>query len=175
LAGDSIGEDRAESLQFRFEQENQLIARALERPAFGWGGWGRNLVRDENDKNVSVPDGLWIIVLGSHGIVGLLAYGAMTLLPVARYAWWLTPAAGASPLYAASSGCAVVIGLWCIDSLLNAMAIPLYMVMVGGLTQVRFADETSRKDVGQRDVQQDRSECNLDHGQVLAAKPEAAL
>jgi hypothetical protein len=161
FAEDTISEDRAESLQFRFEQENELIARALERPAFGWGGWGRSRVRDENDKDVSVTDGLWIIIMGNYGIVGLMVYGAMTLLPVARYAWLLPPAAGASRPYAASNGCAVVIGLWCIDSLLNAMAIPLFIVMVGGLTRLRFADETSGKGVGQRDAQQERSECNL--------------
>jgi hypothetical protein len=67
-----------------------------------------------------------------------------------------------------------VIGLWCVDSLLNAMALPLFIVMVGGLTGVSFADETSNESVGQPDAQQDRSECNLQHGQVLAAKPEAA-
>jgi hypothetical protein len=161
LVEDSINEERAQSLQFRFEQENELIARALERPAFGWGGWGRNLVRDENNKGVSVTDGLWILIMGTNGIVGLMVYGAMTLLPVARYAWLLPPAAGASCPYAASSGCAVVIGLWCVDSLLNATALPLFIVMVGGLTRVRFADETSRKGVGQGDAQQDRSECDL--------------
>jgi len=143
LAEEGINEDRAESLQFRLDQENELIARALERPAFGWGGWGRNRVRDEYGNDVSVTDGLWIIIMGNSGIVGLLVYGAMTLLPVARYAWLLPPAAGASRAYAASSGCAVVIGLWCVDSLFNATALPLLIVMVGGLTQVRFADETS--------------------------------
>ena len=31
--------DRASSLQFRLDNEDELLARAMEQPLFGWGGW----------------------------------------------------------------------------------------------------------------------------------------
>ena len=35
--------DRARSLALRFNNEALLLERALEKPTFGWGGFGRNL------------------------------------------------------------------------------------------------------------------------------------
>ena len=134
LSADSIDNDRAQSLEFRFEQENQLIGRALVRPAFGWGGWGRNRVANEEGKDISVTDGLWIIFMGTSGIVGLTAFGVMMLLPVIRYAVLLPAGTFASPTNAAATGCAIAVVLWSIDSLLNAMSNPLFLVMAGGLT-----------------------------------------
>ena len=55
-----VGEDRAGSLEFRLDNEDMLIARAMQRPLFGWGGWGRARVHDEDGKDISVTDGLWI-------------------------------------------------------------------------------------------------------------------
>ena len=39
-----VGEGRADSLDYRFENDDLLIAKALQQPIFGWGGWGRNRV-----------------------------------------------------------------------------------------------------------------------------------
>ncbi|MGX4770520.1 hypothetical protein ACWAUC_12055 [Bradyrhizobium guangdongense] len=69
----SISEDRAKSLEFRFENEDRLLARAFERPVFGWGRFGRSRVYDEaTGKDISVTDGRWIIDIGQFGIVGFL-------------------------------------------------------------------------------------------------------
>jgi hypothetical protein len=134
LAGDSTDEERAGSLRFRMDQENILIARALERPAFGWGGWGRNRVANREGRDISVTDGMWIIFLGVHGTVGLTAFGGMMLLPAVRYIRQVPPLALASPEYAAATGCVVAVCLWCVDGLFNAMPNPLYLVLAGGLT-----------------------------------------
>ena len=65
--------DRAASLNFRFGHETALLERALEKPWFGWGGWGRNRLED------SVTDGYWVIKLGTAGLIGFLAaYGIIT-------------------------------------------------------------------------------------------------
>jgi hypothetical protein len=143
ISAESVDEDRSQSLGFRFEQENLLISRALDRPVFGWGGWGRNRVKDQDGKDMSVTDGLWIIYMGSYGIVGLMAYGAMVLLPVVRYARLLPATSWTSSKYAAANGCAAVVGLWCVDSLLNALSLPLFFVMAGGLTRMNLEDGTS--------------------------------
>lgn len=39
---EAVSDDRAHSLGFRFANEDVLLARAEEKPVFGWGTWGRN-------------------------------------------------------------------------------------------------------------------------------------
>jgi len=81
----TIDADRAQSLAFRFDQEDLLLGHALERPAFGWGRFGRSRVYDwEYSKDISTTDGLWIITIGQFGIVGFLAQFALMSLPVFR-------------------------------------------------------------------------------------------
>jgi hypothetical protein len=73
-AASSISEDRAGSLKVRFDNEDQLLARALERPFFGWGRYGRSRIYDENSgADTSVTDGEWIITFGQFGVFGFIA------------------------------------------------------------------------------------------------------
>jgi len=44
-AAEISGPDRAHSHNYRFQDELQPLARAAEKPLFGWGGWGRILIR----------------------------------------------------------------------------------------------------------------------------------
>ena len=112
LAKNSVGADRAKSLQFRFRNEDMLAEKALRRAMWGWGRFGKSRVYDENGKDISTTDGLWIITLGISGIVGLTAVTAIYLLPGIRF-WWRTRAADWSdPSFAAiaalrghSAGC----------------------------------------------------------------------
>lgn len=77
------GEERAASLAFRIENENLLLDRAMERPLFGWGGWGRNQLLDAGTGElVTVTDGRWILVLGTLGWFGFLAEFGLLLLPI---------------------------------------------------------------------------------------------
>ena len=73
----SVNADRAGSLGFRFDQEEQLLKHASERFLFGWGRFGRNRVFVEDWRGVgvdaSVTDGRWIITLGQFGLFGFLA------------------------------------------------------------------------------------------------------
>jgi len=82
-AEDAFGEERAQSLSFRFENEEALLDRASERFWFGWGGQGRrNIFSDEDGSEVSVSDGAWIIVLGMLGFIGFLCTFGLIGLPV---------------------------------------------------------------------------------------------
>jgi hypothetical protein len=74
--------ERAQSLQYRFENEEVLLEKARERVWFGWGGFGRNRVFDERGKDVSVTDGEWIITLGSKGVVGFVGIFGLLLVPI---------------------------------------------------------------------------------------------
>ena len=79
-----IGEERAESLGYRFSCENLLAARALQQPIFGWGTWGQSSVyyfENTNYRKMVPTDGLWVIILGTKGSVGLLLFYLAMILP----------------------------------------------------------------------------------------------
>lgn len=73
--------DRAQSLGFRFENEDILLEQALKQPFFGWSGWGRNRVY-KYGRDISVTDGKWILEFGTSGIVGFVFYYLMLLMPI---------------------------------------------------------------------------------------------
>jgi hypothetical protein len=76
---ENINSERAGSLMTRLYYEEQLLAKASERPIFGWGGFGRSRIYDEGGARISISDGSWIIVLGVSGWVGYVAlYGLLT-------------------------------------------------------------------------------------------------
>jgi hypothetical protein len=81
-ASEYVSGDRANSLKFRFDNEDDLLAKASQRPLFGWGGWGRNKVYDpETGEDFSITDGAWIIELGQYGLTGFLSYFLLLLVP----------------------------------------------------------------------------------------------
>ncbi|MGI9431054.1 MAG: hypothetical protein ACR2PQ_02515 [Myxococcota bacterium] len=82
-----LNEKRGASLQFRFDNEDILLARALERPAFGWGTKDRPALYDpDTGKKLSTVDGYWIVLLGSSGLVGWACVFGLLLVPVFRAA-----------------------------------------------------------------------------------------
>jgi hypothetical protein len=133
-----VGEERAQSLATRVDAENLLRVRAMERPWFGWGGWGRSRVQDESGKDV-VTDSLWIITFGEWGVIGLAGLTLMLLLPMILVCidyhprLWLHPAI--APLVAMSLVCV----LYMCDHLLNGMVNPIFMLMCGAATMAHAA------------------------------------
>jgi hypothetical protein len=89
-AARTISDQRAGSLQYRFDQEAQLLDRASQRIIFGWGRYGRNRVYVQDysgtGSDASVTDGRWIITLGQFGLFGFLAEFGLLALPVFRAA-----------------------------------------------------------------------------------------
>lgn len=134
LAQIITNEYRAQSLRFRFQNENALAAKALERPFFGWGGWGRSRVKDERGQDISKTDGLWIITLGRTGAVGLISLGTVFLLPVSIF-WWRFrlehwTESRLAPIVALSA----VVLIVAVDNLLNAFVNPMFTLSLGALT-----------------------------------------
>ena len=128
------GPERTGSLQFRFDNEALLIARAQEKPFFGWGQWGRNQIFDgTSGMMTTVTDGRWIIVLGIFGWVGLVAEFGLLALPIIM-AWWRIERAGdglGPPRVLAS--CALILGINMIDLIPNATLTPLTMLFAGAI------------------------------------------
>jgi hypothetical protein len=79
----SVSPDRAESLEFRINNEDQLLDHARDRPYFGWGSYGRNIVYDkESGKEATTFDGFWIIMFSMRGAVGSACAFLLLLVPV---------------------------------------------------------------------------------------------
>ena len=143
LATAFVGEDRAQSLKTRIDAENLLTERAMNRPAFGHGRWDPKnpgkpawRVYDENDKDIAVTDGMWVITLGTSGALALTAIVIALLMPALLLRRRVPLAYWSHPLAAPGAALAVMLVLHMLDNLLNAMLNPLFVLAVGGLTAV---------------------------------------
>lgn len=126
----SFSEERAQSLKFRLDNEDELLAHANEKPIFGWGGWGRNRLYDpETGRDLSVTDGIWVIVIGVYGWLGYIAHFGLLTLPILLYARQ-RQRFGPSLI---TPGLLLVLGAVLIDFLPNAGLVPYVWMMAGGL------------------------------------------
>ncbi len=137
LISDAFGEDRSLSLKCRFDNENLLLEKAMQKPVFGWGPNGRNLVTNPINGTIeSIPDGLWVIAIGSTGIVGLCAfYGALTV-PTLALLKKLKPVVWSDPMVAGTASFAVLLVSHAIDNTMNCMPNPLFILGLGGLASI---------------------------------------
>jgi hypothetical protein len=129
----TLNADRAESLKTRFDQEDQLLAHAWERPWFGWGRFGRNRVFNGYlGRDSSITDGHWIITMGEFGLFGFIAEFGLLALVVLR-------AAGALKLSPTTrdgvylAALALIVAINMIDLLPNSSISPWTWLLVGAL------------------------------------------
>lgn len=143
---EAINPDRAQSLGYRFDNEEQLLERAREKWAFGWGGWGRNLVREiETGEILTIPDGRWILTFGAFGWLGYLSEMGLLAMPLMLLFWYgrKTTRIVLSPLV---GGLALILAITMLDMLLNDTLVPFVWLIAGaalgyaeGLREVRPA------------------------------------
>ncbi|SDD24503.1 hypothetical protein [Ruegeria marina] len=128
-----ISAERAQSLEFRFTNEELLLDRAHDKPWFGWGGWGRNLELDpETGMIISIPDGAWIIVFGTFGWLGYIAQMGLLAAPIIMAALHIrkTPPESVSD---ALAPIAVILAATMTDMLLNATLTPFTWLCAGAV------------------------------------------
>lgn len=142
-ASEIVFPSKVGSLEFRFTHENALTIHAMKQPVFGWGGWGRNrpeteIAREMTGRRSAVTDGLWIVVLGKYGLIGL----------VGTYGWMIVPASLAviqlARLRAGPIGFLVAaLSLWstlfAFDQLLNGFPHVIQGFVAGGLASFAIA------------------------------------
>jgi hypothetical protein len=133
FVAEKFSAERAQSLQFRFDNETMLVEKALAGTFFGWGGWNRSRVFDQDGRDLSVTDGLWIITLGTKGIYGLILLTLVISLPVYMLLYRSTPGQWHTAEYGAISAMSVLLALYMIDNLLNGMVNPIFMLFNGGI------------------------------------------
>lgn len=83
----SFDEERAASLKFRLDNEDELLTKANLKPLAGWGSWGRNSIFDPvTGQMTSITDGIWLIFIGVYGWLGYIGRFGLLTVPILLYA-----------------------------------------------------------------------------------------
>ena len=125
----SIDEARAHSIQYRFDNEDELLAHANKKPLSGWGSWGRNRVANEKGVESAATDGYWVIIVGVYGWLGYIAHFGLLIAPVVM----LALNRRRFQLTHATSGLAIVLVGALVDLIPNATISPITWLMAGAL------------------------------------------
>jgi hypothetical protein len=148
-----LSEERADSLKFRFDQEDTLLKRAAERPYFGWGRFGRNRVFKEDWQgrgfDTSVTDGRWIITFGQYGLIGFLSEFGLLAISVFRAVRALKAAAPSNECISFGAS-ALLIAINMIELLPNSTLVPWTWLIAGSLLG---ASEAQSKTTGKARMQ----------------------
>ncbi|MEM6941128.1 MAG: hypothetical protein AAF509_13475 [Pseudomonadota bacterium] len=143
---ESFSAQRAQSLEYRFDNEEQLLSRAAEKPLFGWGGWGRSLIRDpETGEILTIPDGRWIIIFGTFGWLGYICeFGLLALSPILIWVYIQRhPRAELSPYVAPLC---LILTITMMDMLLNDTLTPFIWLIAGAI--LGHAERLMPRDTG---------------------------
>lgn len=139
-----ISTERAASLEFRLINENALLFKANEKPAFGWGSYGRNRIyRADTGEDVSVVDGVWVSTFGLGGwnryiaLFGLICFPTMLAASKHKKLELGPEPAILSMLLAANL----------IDLIPNASLTPITFLIVGGIWGRLSLQTTAEPDV----------------------------
>lgn len=124
-----IDPSRAQSLEFRFHHEDALLAKANERPVFGWGGYTRWRIYDEQGNDLTVSDGAWIIKISQRGWVGYVAQFGFLSLPLILFFFRRKR----YDVELVTSGLCVVIAANLVDLLPNDSLSPILFLAAGAL------------------------------------------
>lgn len=111
--------------------------------------WGRGRfdyagTRLNDDTNMVIPDGLWMITLAKFGLVGVAILLALLLVPAMVFVWRYGPRLWRHTLVAPALGWAVILALYLCDCLMNAMVNPIFLLAAGGLAAVKSPEEARR-------------------------------
>lgn len=145
---------RAQSLEFRFQNEDLLMERASEKWWLGWGTWGRNMpIYGLTGEFLTVSDGRWIITLGQFGILGFVAEMGLFLFPIfAGFAYVLRGGmVGMSPYIPALL---LISAVNAVDMLPNATITPLSFLFTGAL--LRHLEQVPERRRATRQVREAR-------------------
>jgi hypothetical protein len=136
--------ERAASLEYRLINDRQLVERALQRPSFGWGGWGRSRIYDEEGRDVSVTDSMFLITLGTLGFMGCVSQMGLYLTPAARFLFSRLMVDPHRRLKVSSEWVlpfGAILILHSIDNLFNAFPNTIYPIIAGGLASLSMQIE----------------------------------
>ena len=129
----AVNEERAQSLEYRFTNEDRILDHTADRPYFGWGGWGRFMVYDPaTGEAISIVDGQWVITIGHYGWLGYIAMFGLLALPLWTL-WWNARKPHAPPVPVHVSALALILAVNLVDLLPNATLVPFTWLIAGAL------------------------------------------
>lgn len=149
-----FGEERAASLTTRLVNEEVIMERALERPWFGWGAFGRALhYHPKSGKQTTIPDGDWALTIGTYGFVGFLGKYLLMLLPIFVVARRLRAISRRSDR-ALLGGLALILAFFAFDHIPNTCAHCLPFLFAGVLmgTSSGLIEQAARRRRLRRDA-----------------------
>jgi hypothetical protein len=130
----SFSEEREDSLGLRLENEDQLLERGDIKPFFGWGGWGRNRIYDEETgRDNSVTDGAWIIVIGTWGWAGYIAMFGLLCIGCIRLLW---NRKARKNVGIAGAALMTVLTINLLDSIPNSSIRPITWLLAGAIAAI---------------------------------------
>jgi hypothetical protein len=134
--------DRLASLQFRFNNEELLVDHARKQFWLGWSGWNRSRVLTPGTDQLAIQDSLWVLSFGMFGAVGLISLFSAMLTPVVALFWSRYPArTWTNPQVAPAVAVAIMVVLYMLDCLSNAMINPIYILACGGIAGLAMSYE----------------------------------
>jgi hypothetical protein len=143
IANESLNPERANSLWVRLYNERVLLTKALQKP---WAGWSRSQTQlfDEDGEPITVTDSLWIILIGSIGLTGMVAMLLVLAGPVTSVVLAFPWRAWGDRRFAPVAALATVVTLALLDDLLNDMRMPMFMAAAGAITTLSLHVEGAR-------------------------------
>jgi hypothetical protein len=126
---ESIDPARAQSLNYRLNNEDILLEKASQKPLFGWGGWGRGRVYNERGEDISTTDGYWIIIKGTHGWFGYLGRFGLLCLPLIMMGF----AMRRLEFSYATTGLAMAMSVGIVDLIPNGTISPVLWLVAGAI------------------------------------------
>jgi hypothetical protein len=154
-AATSISVDRSKSFQTRVQNEDKLLAKANQKPMFGWGTWGRNRIYDrDTGRDTSITDGGWIIAFGQFGWLGYLSiFGLFT---VSAFSALAAVGKEVTPASITIGGLALLLAVNLIDMLPNDNLTPITLLVAGSIASA--ARVRARRRVSMRRPRSEASE-----------------
>lgn len=142
-AANQVSSARSSSFATRVHNEDMLLAKANERPFFGWGTWARNRVYDPTSgEDISVTDGFWIIEYGMFGWFGYLALFGLFTVSVFRALGAVR--GGVTEANIVLGGLALLLAVNVADLIPNAELLPLTFLMAGTIAGCFHARSTRK-------------------------------
>lgn len=143
-----FNEQRIDSLLFRLNQENLFSQKILDRLVLGWGGFGRNRPIDpRTGEIIAIVDSLWLIIFSTKGLLGLTSFfGALLIGPILILRRIRKNFREKSVIPMILS---LIVLIFAVDCLLNAMTNPIYMLCSGALVSYALNSDESFRSINE--------------------------
>jgi len=120
------------SFTWRMARYEELFPRIAQRPILGWSRPDWSASADQTFVN-PIGNGLWLLILGMYGLIGLVASTAVLVLPIfhvfRRVPWWSGRRSSGSAVLLT----AVLLAINLVDSLMNSGWLLPLLAGAGGL------------------------------------------